>query len=184
MSTSLPVRSHPASAESSYSPGEVIAAIQDFYELLIKLPYIEPNALVLPPTEGWSGVNAQQLRDRGKTEEVIDLLRHLPYLRAPAPGKRWMIGPDTIVITYCDGEVYDEINDSLQPVPGHCIWLTDYESRDGTSLLFDTHTGAYMSLATSCLSTDPSNCLALDRLIDNLYRYYHRMDEFGTSYYD
>ncbi|KAF6235802.1 hypothetical protein HO173_005997 [Letharia columbiana] len=140
MSTSLPVRSHPASAESSYSRGEVIAAIQDFYELLIKLPYIEPNALVLPPSEGWSGVNAQKLRDRGKTEEVIELLRYLPYLRAPAPGKRWMIGPDTIMIAYCDGEVYDEINDSLQPVPGHCIWLTDYESRDGTSLLFDTHT--------------------------------------------
>lgn len=141
MSMSLPVRSHPASADNSYSRGEIIAAIQDFYELLIKLPYIEPNALVLPPMEGWSGVDAQKLRDRGKTEAVIEFLRHLPYLRAPAPGRRWMIGPDTIMIAYCDGEVYDEINDSLQPIPGHCIWLTDYESRDGTSLLFDTQTG-------------------------------------------
>ena len=141
MSVSLPVRSRSPLTETFYSRGEIIAAIQEFYELLIKLPYIAPNALVLPPKEGWSGVNAEELRRRGKTEEVIELLRHLPYLRAPMPGKRWMVGPDTIEITYCDGEVYDELTDSMQPVPGHCIWLTDVESRDGTGLLLDTQTG-------------------------------------------
>lgn len=141
MSVSLPVRSHPSQVENSYSREATVAAIKDFYELLIKLPYISPNALVLPPKEGWSGVNAEELRRRGKTEEVIELLRHLPYLRAPAPRKRWMIGPDTIEIAYCDGEVYDKLTESMQPVPGHCIWLTDIESRDGTGLLLDTQTG-------------------------------------------
>lgn len=142
MSTSLSARSHFSHAESSYSREEVIAAVQDFYELLIKLPYIEPNALVFPPAEGWAGVDAEALRGRGKTEEAIELLRHLPYLSAPAAGRRWMIGPDTIEIAYCDGELYEEVMESIQPVPGHCIWLTDGESRDGTSILLDTHTGA------------------------------------------
>lgn len=86
-------------------------------------------------------MNAYELRARGKTEEVIELLRYLPYLRTPAPGKRWMIGPDTVEIAYCDGELYEKVTESIQPVPGHCIWLTDGESRDGASLLLDTQTG-------------------------------------------
>lgn len=142
MSVSLPVRSHPPQAENSYSHEKIIAAIQDFYELLIKLPYVPPTALVLPPTEGWSGVNAEQLRRRGKTEDVIELLRHLPYLRAPGPRQKWMIGPTSIEIAYCDGELYKEYIDDIQPVPGHCIWLTNGESRDGIHLLLDTHTGS------------------------------------------
>lgn len=55
-----------------------------------------------------------------------------------------MVGPDTVAIAYCDGEVYDEMLDAMQPVPGHCIWLTDVESRDGTGLLLDTETGMYV----------------------------------------
>ena len=52
-----------------------------------------------------------------------------------------MVGPGTVGIAYCDGEVYDEVLDSIQPVPGHCIWLTDVEARDGTGLLLDTEMG-------------------------------------------
>ncbi len=140
MSTSLPARRHFQQVEGRYSRGEVVAAIRHFYELLIKLPYINPSALVLPSPEGWSGVNAAELQAREKTEEVIPLLRHLPYPRAPAPGKRWMIGPDTVEIAYCNGELYKKVTESIQLVPGHCIWLTDSESRDGTSLLLDTQT--------------------------------------------
>ncbi|KAM0798074.1 hypothetical protein BDR22DRAFT_964853 [Usnea florida] len=141
MSTTLPMHSHNPHTTHTYSRGQVIAAIHDFYSFLTKLPYIEPDALVLPPTDGWSGVNALELRKRGKTEEVIELLRRLPYLRGPAPGRKWMIGPDTIEIAYCDGELYDDFLESIQPVPAHCIWLTKMESRDGTSLLLDTQTG-------------------------------------------
>lgn len=141
MSVSLPVRSHPSHAETSYSREEVIAAIQDFYELLIKLPFISSKALVLPPKEGWSGVNAQELRRRGKTEEVIGFLQHLPYLRAPQSSRQWMIGPDTVEIAYCDGELYKEWSEENQPVPGHCIMLTEPDARGGLSLVFDTKTG-------------------------------------------
>ena len=142
MPTPSPSPSH------SYSRSEIITAVQDFYSLLIKLPYIFPDALVSPPAEGWSSVNTMELRSRGKTEEVIELLRHLPYLRAPASRRRWMIGPNTIEIAYCDGEIYAKFMDDVQPVPGHCIWLMEGESRDGTSLLLDTHAGVYSSPAT------------------------------------
>ena len=109
-------------------------------------------------------MNVQELERRGKTEEVVKLLRHLPYLRSPAPGKRWMIGPDTIVIAYCNGEVYEKTLDSIQPVPGHCIWLTDPESRDGTSLLLDTQAGTY--LIAFIISLDVGTVLAKTKLAD------------------
>ena len=54
-----------------------------------------------------------------------------------------MIGPDTVGIAYCDGMVYAEVMDEIQPVPGHCIWLTEGASRDGTELLLDTKTGEW-----------------------------------------
>ena len=95
MPTSLPLRVHPFYAESSYSREEVIATIQVSYELLIKLPYIEPNALVFAPPKGWSGVHAEELRPRGNMEEVMEMLQHLPYLRAPyhLATSQWIIMP-------------------------------------------------------------------------------------------
>lgn len=180
MSTTLPIHSHAPHTPHTYSREQVIAAIHDFYSLLTKLPYVEPDALVLPPADGWSGVNATELRKRGKTEEVIELLRRLPYLRAPAPGRKWMIGPDTIEIAYCDGELYDEVMDTIQPVPAHCVWLTEMESRDGTSLLLDVQTGAWGSLETGCFVLDGKESATLDRHVDILHRYRYRVDDYGT----
>ncbi|KAI1129236.1 hypothetical protein F5Y10DRAFT_159376 [Nemania abortiva] len=117
---------------------EIIAAVHEFYSAIIQQPYISPDALVVPPPGGWSGVNADELRERGKTEEVIELLRHLPYLRNPSRNEKWMLSPDTCAIPYCDGEVYRAQMDELQPTPAHCIWLTAHDSRDGTDLLLDT----------------------------------------------
>ncbi|KAI0439038.1 hypothetical protein F4803DRAFT_532815 [Xylaria telfairii] len=124
------------------SDEETIAAVHDFYSTIIRLPYVDTDALVLPPPEGWSGVNADELRKRGKTEEVIELLRHLPCLRNPGNNRKWMLSPNTLAIAYCDGEVYDPLLDELQPTPAHCIWLTAHDSRDGTDLLLDTHAGS------------------------------------------
>ncbi|KAL8821127.1 MAG: hypothetical protein Q9223_000782 [Gallowayella weberi] len=127
----------------AYSRNEIVTALKELYTLFMTLPYVSPDALVFPPPEGWSGVDIEELRARGKTDEVIELLRHLPYLRHPVEvGKRWMIGPDTVEIAYCDGQLYWAPMDTIQPVPGHCIWLTDNESLYGSALLLDTHTGS------------------------------------------
>jgi hypothetical protein len=145
-----------AMGSSSYNRDKVISSISNLYKLLIKLPYVDPEALVYPPTDenknGWTGINETELRKRGKTDRIVDLLRHLPYLRQPksineadnhtAGDHKWMISPGTITIAYCDGDVYDEKMDHIQPTPDHCIWLTDLaDGDDGTALLLDSHTG-------------------------------------------
>lgn len=132
----------------SPSSRELIAAITDFYKLVTKLPYISPTALVHPSDQGWPDINAEELRKRGKTEEVISLLRHLPYLRRPGSGKSrkgWMIGPDTHAIAYCDGEVYEEELDRIQPTPGHCIWVANAaDAEHGTALLLDVENSGFL----------------------------------------
>jgi hypothetical protein len=86
-------------------------------------------------------VDADELRKRGKTDEVIELLRRLPYLRNPDSHEKWMLSPDTLAIAYCDGEIYPASMDEMQPTPAHCIWLTVHDSRNGTDLLLDVHAG-------------------------------------------
>lgn len=130
---------------------ELISAVTEFYNFITKLPYVDPTAVLYPPNlesdeqQGWPDINAEELRKRGRTEEVIAVLRNLPYLRSPVAGKGqkgWMIGPDTYSIAYCDGEVYSEELDKIQPTPGHCIWLANpANTDDGAALLFDVENG-------------------------------------------
>ncbi|KAH8698686.1 hypothetical protein BGW36DRAFT_358208 [Talaromyces proteolyticus] len=152
----------------SYNRDEVALSVTEFYNALTKLPYVDAKALICPATEendrARSGINEAELRWRGKTDEAIELLRHLPYLRQPVDnskaetssikglgncGKKWMLGPDTISIAYGDGEVYNRKLDEIQPTPGHCVWLTDLmEDGHGTALLIDTNTGTITEYST------------------------------------
>ncbi|EED21396.1 hypothetical protein TSTA_086270 [Talaromyces stipitatus ATCC 10500] len=148
---------------------EIISTMTKFYEFIVKLPYMDTTAVLYPPNfesgeqQGWPDINAEELRKRGRTEGTITLLRHLPYLRKPTTRnskKGWMIGPNTHAIAYCDGEVYDEELDKIQPTPGHCIWLANAtNTEDGSALLLDIESGtvteyAVRSSRTVCLNIE------------------------------
>ncbi|ETS85225.1 hypothetical protein PFICI_03250 [Pestalotiopsis fici W106-1] len=118
-------------------------AVRQFYQAATKPPYIDADAILEPPPDGWPGVNAEILRARGRSDHVIELLRHLPYLRQPSQaGRRWMLSPTTLAIDYSSGGVYGEDMEERQPTPPHCIWLTAHAGRDGTDLLLDTETNS------------------------------------------
>ncbi|KAI1153162.1 hypothetical protein F4825DRAFT_276611 [Nemania diffusa] len=144
---------------------EIISALHDFYSATIRLPYIDADALILPPSDGWSDVNADELRKRGKTEGVIELLRHLPYLRNPGGRRKWMLSPDTLAIDYGSGEMYDLFMDELQSIPAHCIWLTAHDSRDGIDLILDTITGSITvwSMLGRSVMVEPAEYEQLDK---------------------
>lgn len=63
-----------------YSRDETVAAVLSFYRQIIKLPYLDEAALLIPPANGWDSIDVEAHRARGKNGTVIDLLRHLPYL--------------------------------------------------------------------------------------------------------
>jgi hypothetical protein len=59
----------------------VIKCVQRHYDLLVRAAYLDPKIIQTPPLESWSEVEimADVLRALGRSEAVIDLLRHLPY---------------------------------------------------------------------------------------------------------
>lgn len=86
------------------SRDEIIAAITDFYKFYIQLPYLDSDALVFAPeNDGWPNVNAAELRTRGRSDEAVELLRHLPYLENPSIRGGWTIDDGSDCIQYHKG---------------------------------------------------------------------------------
>jgi hypothetical protein len=66
----------------TYSREEAIAAITDYYKFLTRL-YLHESHVVYPPAGGWPAIlNADPtvLQLLGKSDEVLALLAHLPYV--------------------------------------------------------------------------------------------------------
>ncbi|KAK1990437.1 hypothetical protein LX36DRAFT_407779 [Colletotrichum falcatum] len=68
---------------SGYDRGVVVDCLRRHYDLLVRMGYMESSAVELPPAGGWSDaeLRVDALRAMGRSEAVIDLLRHIPYVR-------------------------------------------------------------------------------------------------------
>jgi hypothetical protein len=67
--------------EPVYSRDECVATIRDYYEFLAKM-FMDSSFIIEPPQDGWPNITRESTKDLGKTEEVIELLRHLPYIES------------------------------------------------------------------------------------------------------
>ncbi|KAH4855048.1 hypothetical protein HBI24_147200 [Parastagonospora nodorum] len=67
----------------SYDRDVVVNCIKRHYELLVKAAYFDPAEVLYPPDEGWSDekLAVDVLCAFRRSEDVIDLLRHLPYIK-------------------------------------------------------------------------------------------------------
>ncbi|KAI1101395.1 hypothetical protein F4804DRAFT_11893 [Jackrogersella minutella] len=115
-----------------YSQDETISAVLRFYQEVIRHPYLNDDALIIPSPSGWDSINIQ-----GKTETVLELLRHLPYLRAEKRFDELIIHWETVPICYPHHQDYHEI----YPLPAHCVYLAHSFDREGPSLILDTNEG-------------------------------------------
>lgn len=69
----------------TYSREATIAAVTDYYESLTKL-YLKNSQVIFPPEAGWPSITSADsdiLATLGKSDEVLALLAHLPYIRRP-----------------------------------------------------------------------------------------------------
>ncbi|KAL1981335.1 hypothetical protein VTN96DRAFT_2776 [Rasamsonia emersonii] len=70
-------------ATHHYNREEIIALIFSFYQFLTTLPSLGPEDIRYPPPGGWPDITKESLvfaRSEPKTDEVVALLRHLPYI--------------------------------------------------------------------------------------------------------
>ncbi|KAL2147656.1 hypothetical protein VTI28DRAFT_8110 [Corynascus sepedonium] len=70
----------PYLSDVKYSRATTVAAITGYFGFLGKM-YLNESDILRPPEGGWPGITHDRFKDLGKTDEVISLLRHIPYLR-------------------------------------------------------------------------------------------------------
>jgi hypothetical protein len=70
----------PELSEISYSRNECIIAVRDYYAFLAQM-YVKDSEIIEPPQGGWPSVTTENLQLLDKSDEVVELLRYLPYMR-------------------------------------------------------------------------------------------------------
>jgi hypothetical protein len=145
----------------TYSRKETILAVTDYYNFLTTL-YLKDSQVHYPPAGGWpSIINADPdaLAALGKTDEVLALLAHLPYIRRRlgdwwesaevAPGCYFADWQDSIArLTSGHGfgdavstlRIVTEGVDLYQVAPPHVVGLTDGD-RENPIIILDTKRG-------------------------------------------
>jgi hypothetical protein len=141
----------------TYNQQEIIAGLTEFYQFLSTLPYIEPAAVLIPPSTGWPNITRENFSTLHKNDVVISLLRHLPYI--DLSGHQYLIAPNTQPTDY-RGEVFQ--HDVTAGSVGKCLPLGDVKfpewvislthgSRDGTYVMLDTTDGRFETRRQCCI---------------------------------
>lgn len=150
----LPSSKMPELDDITYSRDECVTVVRDYYDFLSKM-YHDESDVLSPPDGGWPTITPDNLRGLGKADEVISLLRSLPYIRYPentvlklqsAPLCQfadWQKDSYYVSIGSSDCEVLKLCSEgSLLPedVPPHVVGLTS-GNHDNPVLLLDTELG-------------------------------------------
>jgi hypothetical protein len=69
----------PPLVEVSYNQATTVAAVRSYLVFLTNL-YLDEADVLEPPEGGWPTITAEVFRALNKTDTVISLLRHLPYI--------------------------------------------------------------------------------------------------------
>ncbi len=77
----------------------IVTPISSFYTLLSTYPYLPASNILTPPFSGWSAQDIANLRKLGKTDLVVEVLKHLPYIRTEGC-KGHLTYEDTLPIAY------------------------------------------------------------------------------------
>ena len=155
----------------------MVEPIASFYAALARFPYLPASDILTPPAAtGWPAADVAHFRKLGKTDLVVEVLRHMPYLRAD-DNRGWRIGcDDTLPITYVRAREADEawtpfcckvvglegpadqetlwwngLEPHGQNIDAHVVALTN-GSQYGAWLLLDTEAGKASPYTLPCLS--------------------------------
>jgi hypothetical protein len=138
----------PLVSDISYSRQATVAAIRDYYRFLVSM-YLDESNVQEPPENGWPSIPLNGWKNFDKTDEVIALLRELPYLREhPDPYQihgapytvfgDWQCAPEDI-----DGQdlkEWSEPDPDEVDIPAHIVGLTAPSERS-PAILLDTELG-------------------------------------------
>lgn len=129
----------------TYDREEVIAAVRDYYEFLQRL-CLPPDSIKYPPADGWQ-YDENTTFSPPKTEQVIDLMKHLPYLRGPSEWDGINMYEKAITQDYSQftGETPHNIDPWLPytTLPPHVLMIGQPSGRNGYHVFVDTERGTW-----------------------------------------
>jgi len=140
-----------ADKELKYSRNEVVAELTSFYELLVKM-YLPSSAIKWPPPGGWADLIPEYFAFMRKTDAVVDVLRHIPYVRDTGL-ERWEIYHETGPVDYTGhhfriahtcgnpSPAWTEPPEELTIIPSHVVCLAEAHGRYGCDFFLDTERG-------------------------------------------
>ncbi|KAG4429364.1 hypothetical protein IFR05_015150 [Cadophora sp. M221] len=70
----------PELSEITYSHDTTVRAFRDYFRFLVEM-YMDEAEILEPPVGRWPSISSDFQRCFGKTDEVISLLRDIPYIR-------------------------------------------------------------------------------------------------------
>jgi hypothetical protein len=121
------------------SQAEVVDALTAFYQQVIKHLALDGPELKISPDEGWTSIDAEALREDGKSEAVIDFLRHIPYLEPREDQYRLQIHDDTMALAYT--QQARRYMEGIHWLPSECVYQTEGTGGAGYSLILDLEHG-------------------------------------------
>ncbi|KAK7458304.1 hypothetical protein Landi51_01127 [Colletotrichum acutatum] len=98
---------------TSYDRDVVVNCLKRHYELLVRMGYLDVSAVEIPPAAGWSDteLRVDALRAMGRSETVIDLLRHIPFVHENEESDPVEIYTETFPLRYLrDGRWFGGAN--------------------------------------------------------------------------
>jgi hypothetical protein len=123
------------------SCSEIVDAVLAFYQQVIRHPYLDDAALKIPPTSGWENMELAGVQNPGKSEAVIELLKRLPYLESTGQYERLLVQYETVPIDWTQRSYV--AMEQVNPLPAHCVYLTEGVDCEGYSLILNVEEGAY-----------------------------------------
>ncbi|KAF3007098.1 hypothetical protein E8E14_007652 [Neopestalotiopsis sp. 37M] len=133
-----------------YERDKIVEAITNFYSLLTEL-FLPTSVLKLPPAGGWPNIWSGPATFH-KTDLVMDLLRHLPYIANDGPTANSIhykcnvvdystFGPSEFARADSEFESFAEAVDLPPEDAPHCFLLARGYESGGRNMILNTATG-------------------------------------------
>ncbi|KAF2799395.1 hypothetical protein K505DRAFT_356656 [Melanomma pulvis-pyrius CBS 109.77] len=138
---------------STYSRDEVVAEVTSYYDFIASV-YLPTSVIKRPPPGGWSDITPEFLAPLNKNKNLLDLIRHLPFVVRDEHDEPYQIFEGTSAVDFT-GEYIKKSFCSSHPnvdiaeppkdwgkLPPHVLALaTPAEGRNGLYFFIDTERG-------------------------------------------
>ncbi|KAI4706432.1 hypothetical protein J4E89_008848 [Alternaria sp. Ai002NY15] len=131
---------------------EFITLLTDHYEFCNRV-FWDNSVVTKAPKNGWPSITQSTMANLNKTDAVIDLLRHMPYVDFVEPDKAYgkhVIMKNTRIQDYHsdamqkrirDGDLEYYVEPIGDPLPPSCISFGNSNGRNGYNLVINTADG-------------------------------------------